>query len=264
MTKPVCYDTFVVKNKKLGVDYFSLTFGPYPKIGACRPGHFIQLKLPNSSVFLRRPMSVAGAVPKYKGMEIIFKVVGQGSFSMSRLRVGDPVNILGPLGVPFKFPRRNETAILVAGGAGLPPMLFLAESLVSQGFDPKRILFYYGGRTSTDIIMRTRIKRLGIHFYPVTEDGSFGLKGLVTEPLEEKLDSAGIENPNLFSCGPQGMLKAVNELGLKYGVSGQISLEAHMPCGIGMCLGCVVPLTRGGHARVCTDGPVFEIGEVEL
>ncbi|RKX27567.1 MAG: hypothetical protein DRP47_06310 [Candidatus Zixiibacteriota bacterium] len=264
MIKPACCDTFVVKKKKLGVEYFSLTFGPFSKIRACRPGHFIQLKLPDSQVFFRRPMSVAGVIPQNSEMEIVLKVVGRGTSSMSRLKKGDPVNILGPLGIPFKLPHRNESAVLVAGGVGVPPLLFLAETMISKGFDPEKILFYYGGRTSADIILRSRIKSLGVRFSPVTEDGSYGIEGIVTEPLEKMLNGAKGEKLRLYACGPEGMLKAINNLGLKYGVDGQISLEALMPCGIGVCLGCVVPLTEGGHARVCTEGPVFDIGKVAL
>ena len=98
----------------------------------------------------------------------------------------------------------------------------------------------------------------------MTEDGSYGEKGLVTGPVERYIKSGDKAKMRLYGCGPDGMLRAVNELGLRLGVPGQLSLEAPMPCGVGICLGCVVPLVKGGYARVCQDGPVFEIGEVAL
>ncbi|MBU8934519.1 MAG: dihydroorotate dehydrogenase electron transfer subunit [candidate division Zixibacteria bacterium] len=266
MIKPFCRDSVVLKKKRLGDEYFSLTFGPLPRIGGFRPGHFIQLQLPGTDLFFRRPMSVAGIESEPGKLDIVFRVVGRGTLAMSRLRSGDSVNILGPLGTPFKLPRRSEAVALVAGGVGIPPLLFLARVLITRGFDPKKIVLYYGGRTAADIIMRSQIKKSGIQFCPVTEDGSFGTRGLVTAPIMELLQNIDKDRlrPRLFACGPQGMLKAVNELGIKYGVSGQLSLEAPMPCGVGICLGCVVSLTEGGQARVCKEGPVFDIGEVML
>ena len=266
MTKPTCCDTAVTKRKKLGDEYFSLTFGPLPRISAFRPGHFIQLQLPGTDLFFRRPMSVAGVALESSELEIVFKVVGRGTSAMSHLRGGDVVNILGPLGTPFKLPRRNETIALVAGGVGVPPLLLLARTLIGRRFDPARITIYYGGRSTKDIILRRRIKNLGIQFVPVTEDGSFGTRGLVTDPTIELLQNTEKDRLHLrlYACGPKPMLKAVNDLGLKWGVGGQLSLEAPMPCGVGICLGCVVSLTEGGQARVCKEGPVFDIGEVVL
>ncbi|MBN1212186.1 MAG: dihydroorotate dehydrogenase electron transfer subunit, partial [candidate division Zixibacteria bacterium] len=141
---------------------------------------------------------------------------------------------------------------------------FFAGELVRAGFDPKKIEFFYGGRTVFDILERSRIKKLGVNFHPVTDDGSFGRKALVTETVEEYILAHRDERVRLYGCGPEAMLKATDELGLKYSLPGQLSLEAPMPCGVGICLGCVVPLKAGGHARVCADGPIFEIGEVKL
>lgn len=215
-------------------------------------------------MFFRRAFSVASVSVTKHEIEIIFKVVGRGTRLMTELRKGDVVDLLGPLGQPFRFPRKTEQAILVAGGVGFPPLLFLTARLIEKGHDPGRIDFFYGGRTSMDVIERSRIKRLGVNFHPVTEDGSTGEKGLVTESVEELLIDRGAKKVRLYGCGPEGMLKATNNLGLRLGIPGQISLEAPMPCGIGVCLGCVVPLVKGGHARVCCDGPVFNIGEVAL
>lgn len=264
MTKPTCEDTFVIQKRTLSNGYYSLTFGSYSRAAACRPGQFLHIKLPQTDIFFRRAFSVASVSPDGRAVEILIKVFGRGSALLSALRRGDPVNLLGPLGVPFKMPKKNETTLLVAGGIGVPPLLFLAYKMVKSGYDPKRIDFFYGGATSKDLIERNRIKKLEVKFRAVTEDGSLGEHGLVTEHLERRLSRIRSDRLRIYACGPGGMLKAINELGIKYAVPGQLALEAPMPCGIGVCLGCVVELADGGHARVCCDGPVFDIGEVML
>ena len=263
MIKPKCEDTFLVKKKDLKNNYFSITFQPYSLVKKCKPGHFIQLQLPSTDIFFRRPMSIAG-VTKEGDIEIIFHVVGKGTELLSKINKKGKVNILGPLGVPFTLPKKNERTIIIAGGVGFPPLMFLATEMIAKGYDPKSIEFFYGGRSKEDILEKTRLKKLGLNFHPITENGTYGEKGLVTKPVERFIKQHQNEKMRIFSCGPEGMLKAADQLGLKYNVPGQISLEAPMPCGVGICLGCVVPLTKGGHARVCTDGPVFEIGEVLL
>jgi len=265
MIKPACEDAYLIQSKDLRNSYYSLTFGSFSKAGQCRPGHFVHVQLPCSDVFLRRPMSVASVSRGKKEIEIILKVLGRGTRMMSDLKKGDRINILGPLGVPFRLPRRSQTVIMVAGGVGFPPLLYLATEMVAKGHDPVLIEFFYGGRSAGDIVEKPRIKKLGLKFHPVTEDGSLGSRGLVTQAVEEYITSRkGTVKPVMYGCGPEGMLKETDELGRKYGIGGQLSLEAPMPCGIGICLGCVVNLRQGGHARVCCDGPVFDIGEVIL
>lgn len=264
MIKPTCEDTVLIKKRNLKNDYFSYTFGPYPRAGQCRPGNFIHLQLPETEIYFRRAMSVAGVNEKKQELEIIFKVFGRGTKILSEFKKNDRLNVLGPLGNAFAPPKKVERVMIVAGGIGFPPLLFFAGELVKSGRDPKKIEFFYGGRTGLDILERSRIKKLGVNFHPATDDGSFGRKALVTEIVEEFINEHRDEKLHLYGCGPEAMLKATDELGLKYSLPGQLSLEAPMPCGVGICLGCVVPLKAGGHARVCADGPVFEIGEVKL
>ncbi len=262
MIKPTCEDTFLLKKRNLKNRYFAYTFRPYTQVKKCKPGHFLQLQIPQTDIFFRRPFSIAGVTPA-GDIEIIFKIFGKGTALLATLEKGDKVNLLGPLGVPFTLPKKNEKTILIAGGVGFPPLMYLAVEMIAKGYDPKSIEFFYGGRTTDDIIEKSRIKKLGVNFHPVTEDGSYGMKGLVTKPVEEFIQSSDT-NMRIYSCGPTGMLKAADSLGLKYKIPGQLSLEAPMPCGVGICLGCVKEKTDGGHARVCCDGPVFEIGEIVL
>ncbi|MCB2231130.1 dihydroorotate dehydrogenase electron transfer subunit [bacterium] len=264
MSKIVSEETFITRRRDLHNNYYSLTFGPLRAAPACRPGNFIHVKLPTSDIYFRRAMSVASVDPKAGEMEIIFKVFGRGTTRLATFRKGDRLDILGPLGRGFSKPRKNERVVCVAGGIGFPPLFFLAADLVASGFDPKQIEFFYGGRGSLDIIERARIKKLGVTFHPITEDGSVGRKGLVTEYVQAMIEGHPGDKFRIYGCGPEGMLKATNQLGMELGVPGELALEAPMPCGIGVCLGCVVPLVKGGYARVCADGPVFAIGEVAL
>ncbi|UCG61770.1 MAG: dihydroorotate dehydrogenase electron transfer subunit [Candidatus Zixiibacteriota bacterium] len=264
MTRLTCEDTYLIKKRNLKNNYYSAVFRTYSRVDRCRPGQFVHIQIPCSDVYFRRAMSVAGVSVKRREIEVIFKVVGRGTHLLGDLHENDRINLLGPLGEAFRWPRKNETTLVVAGGVGFPPLMYLVTEMVKAGRDPRAIEFFYGGRSSTDLIERTRIKKLKVNFHPVTEDGSLGHKGLVTKPVEAFLNNNRGTRIRLYGCGPEGMLKAVNDLAIKFGIPGQISLEAPMPCGIGVCLGCVVPLTRGGHARVCREGPVFDIGEVAL
>ncbi len=264
MTKPACHDACLTKIKDLKADYYSITVAPFPRAASCQPGQFVHLQIPSPSIFFRRAFSIAGVSSGENGIEIIFKVFGRGTKILSGLSKNDGVNVLGPLGTPFKLPSKKEQTVIVAGGVGFPPLMFLAERMIEKGYDPKSIQFFYGGRSTGDIVEKARIKRLGVNFYPVTEDGSVGSKGLVTAEVEKYITENRASKLRIYACGPEGMLKVVDDLGLKHQVPGQVSLEAPMPCGVGICLGCIVPLRKGGNARVCCDGPVFEIGEVLL
>jgi len=264
MIKPVRQVLEILKKRDLKNDYFSITLGPFKGTPKCRPGHFVHVKLPPSPIYFRRAMSVAAVDLSTQSIEIIFKAMGRGPTLLSKMHKGEQLDILGPLGNGFTLPKKSERAVLVSGGIGFPPPLYLATEMVARGFDPKKIEFFYGGRSRLDIIEQARIKKLGVNFHPTTDDGSFGTRGLVTSLVEQLLIESDPKKTRLYACGPEPMLKAVDRLGLKYGVPGELSLEAPMPCGVGICLGCIVKLTAGGNARVCVDGPVFQIGEVNL
>lgn len=264
MSKIVSEDAVIIRRRDLHNNYFSLTFGPLKSIASCRPGKFVHVKLPTSDIYFRRAMSIASVNVEAREMEIIFKVFGRGTTRLAAFRTGDHLGVLGPLGAGFSLPRKGERVVCVAGGIGFPPLLYLASSLVAGGHDPRRIEFFYGGRSAPDVIERPRIKKLGVHFHAVTEDGSVGRTGMVTKYVRELIEQNPHDRFVLYGCGPDGMLRATNQIGLELQVPGELALEAPMPCGIGVCLGCVVPLVKGGYARVCADGPVFKIGEVAL
>jgi dihydroorotate dehydrogenase electron transfer subunit len=256
--------TTVLKRRHIANDYYSLIFGPCSRAAKCLPGQFLHIRVPDSPVFFRRAMSIAAVDVDAGTTEIIFRAIGPGTRALAACRKGDTLDIISPLGNCFAAPRKNETALIVAGGIGFPPLLYFATELVGKGFDPHCIRFFYGGRTAADILERSRIRKLGIKFHPVTDDGSLGEPGLVTSAVERYLERSGVGGRRLYCCGPEPMLKAADALAERLGLPGQLSLEAPMPCGIGVCLGCIVPEKKGGHARVCQEGPIFEVGEVLL
>lgn len=264
MTKPSCEDTYLTKRLDLNNDYYSFKFAPYSRAQDCHPGQFIHLLLPSTNIPFRRAFSVASADPDKNEVEIIFKVFGRGTRLMGNFREGDMVNFLGPLGVPFALPSKEERVIIIAGGVGFPPLMFLAQRMIENGHQPGKIEFFYGGKGTEDILEVKKIRELGVNFRPVTEDGTCGQQGLVTEPLERFLVENRGADMRVYSCGPEPMLRAVDKIAQRFEIPGQVSVEAPMPCGIGICLGCVIPRTEGGHSRVCCDGPVFEIGEVVI
>lgn len=238
---------------------------------AARPGQFVMLQVHGGrDPLLRRPMSVCRAPgASRRRVEILYKVVGEGTRRLSRQPVGVRLAALGPLGNGFRLPagRRGgeePPPLLVAGGVGIAIFPFLAEALRARGARP---LLLYGARTSRDLVGLDLFRSRGVDVRLATEDGSRGTKGFVTALLEPLLGGAG-PRPAIFACGPTPMLRAVGALALERGAPCQLALESQMPCGIGVCLGCVVacPGDASGpiYRRVCTEGPVFEAGEVRL
>ncbi len=264
MTKATCEDTFIVKKRDLKYDYFSLVLAPFSQTAKLNPGQFVHIRLPSTDIYFRRAFSVAAIFPKKKEVEIIFKVFGRGTRLLGDLESGDRLDVMGPLGTSFVFPQRNERTVMVAGGVGFPPLMFLAEELVKHGYNPQSIEYFYGGRKGTDLVERSRIKKLGVNLHLITDDGSLGEKGWVTQPVEQFIKRHAHSKVRMYGCGPERMLKATDDLGLKYNIPGQLALEALMPCGVGICLGCVVAVKAGGYDRVCIDGPIFDIGVIKF
>jgi dihydroorotate dehydrogenase electron transfer subunit len=256
-------DVKILDFTDLGQGNYRLNLGPFGRSGNFRAGQFVHLQIPGGTIFFRRAFSVYDVKPEKKTLEILFKVFGRGTALLAKCRRGDTVNLMGPLGQGFDLPGRKEDVILAAGGIGMPPIYFLAKQMIQKKHPLDKIHFFYGGNSRADLIEVARIRKLGVKPHLSTDDGSFGFRGFVTSAIKEYLEN-NKGDYRLYACGPSGMLKAIDRLAQERTIPGQLSLEAPMPCGIGVCLGCILPLTSGGYTRVCREGPVYDIGEVLL
>ncbi len=247
----------------LSPGYFQLRLHAPAIAATALPGQFVQIRAarPGSiDPLLARPLSIHRALPSSGELSIIFKVVGRGTAMLAAAQVGASLTVLGPIGNGFAIPESTGHLALLAGGVGMPPLFFLAEWLHRRQPAPAITLFY-GGRTCADLLCLPAWEALGVSMVTATDDGSCGHHGLVTEPFQQRLPEHAVDF--LAACGPRAMLRAVQRLALANGIPGQLSLEARMACGVGACLGCVCA-TLGGHRRVCVDGPVFALDEVNF
>lgn len=247
----------IISNKKLKSNYWHLEFESGIIAKNAGPGQFVEIKVSDGvAPLLRRPISihsVSGAKVK-----LIYEVIGKGTQILSGRNSGDFLDVIGPLGNGFEYSRITKKSdkrktILVAGGIGVAPLVFLAEKLKSISS-----LVLLGSRKKDQVICSQEFKALGYKVIIATDDGSIGFKGKVTELLREVLsESQQASKPeNIYACGPQLMLKAVAQISCENNIASQLSLERHMACGFGACLGCVVA-TKSGYKRVCKEGPVF-------
>lgn len=226
-----------------------------------RPGQFVMVQLhPGTDPLLRRPISLCGA--SGDTVELLFQVKGRGTELMAGWMPGRLVNLLGPLGNGFTIPDTISTAVLVAGGIGAAPLLFLAQRLLV--FPKMRREFYFGSKTGKErSLVENFLTSSDFEYFFVTEDGSAKFQGFVTSVLSHDLEQRRIAaaGAHVFSCGPEPMLQKVSELAGAYGLPCQLSLESRMACGVGACLGCAVA-TTAGYTRVCADGPVFNSNDI--
>ena len=209
-----------------------------------RPGQFVNIKL--DGLYLRRPISVCDA--EEGKLTLIYKVVGKGTEQMRDMTEGT-LDILSSLGNGYDTSLSGEKPLLIGGGVGVPPLYMLAKELRKEGKDVSIIL---GFNTKEEIFYEEEFKALGCKVYVTTVDGSYGIKGFVTEAMKE------IDYTHFFTCGPEPMLKAVWNASK---TSGQLSFEERMGCGFGACMGCSCK-TITGFKRICKDGPIMMKEEI--
>ena len=209
--------------------------------GIERAGQFVSLSLPG--FFLRRPFSVCDW--DASGFSIVYEQVGRGTAAMRELQPGDRLDVLTGLGNGFDLRLSGSAPLLIGGGSGVSPLLGLARRLLAEGRHPQLLL---GFASREEVVLLEDFRRLDLPPTVCTVDGSFGLKGLVTDAL------AGLSPSFFYACGPEPMLRAVSEVSE---VDGELSFDARMGCGFGVCMGCT-RLTVDGPKRVCRDGPVFK------
>lgn len=224
-----------------------------------KPGQFINIYPKDKSILLPRPISICEVREDRRALRIVFRVAGQGTGEFARYQAGESIAILGILGNGFPLEQvSGKKVFLMGGGIGVPPMLELAKQLDAD----KQIIVGY---RDDKLFLNEDLEKQG-KLYIATEDGSVGTKGNVMDAIREN----GLEAEAICACGPMPMLRAVKAYAAEKGIPAYISLEERMACGVGACLGCVVKtkeVDRHSHvnnARICTDGPVFEAGEVEI
>jgi dihydroorotate dehydrogenase electron transfer subunit len=223
-----------------------------PEVAAiARPGQFAMLKC-GDGAFLRRPLSIHRVNHDRTGLSFLFAVVGRGTDWLSRTKTGDVIDVLGPLGNGFDLSPSSQEILMLAGGLGLAPLVFLADEALSRGI---RVNLAYG--TATDQRYNKEMLPGGINLIEYTDDGSCGRHGLVLDCLPDFMISAA----QIFACGPLPMFKALSRQQSLSGKNVQVSLETRMACGVGVCYGCTIK-TSSGLKQVCHDGPVFNLSEV--
>ena len=215
------------------------------------PGQFVEVRVDGSpSTFLRRPISINFVDRENNELWLLVATVGDGTKQLAKLKFGDVVNCVLPLGNGFTPAKQGEKVLLVGGGVGVAPLLYMGAQMKSQGIEPT---FLLGARTANDLLMLPVFNMYG-RAYVTTEDGSMGEKGFVTNHSilsQEHFD-------RISTCGPTPMMKAVARYARQNNVDCEVSLENLMACGLGACL-CCVEKTTEGNLCVCKDGPVFNI-----
>jgi dihydroorotate dehydrogenase electron transfer subunit len=248
----------IVENREVGPGYYKLILYSPEITGKSAPGQFLQIRCnQNYSPLLRRPFSIH-RILETSSLEILYKKVGKGTELLRQKKPKEKLDILGPLGNGFKIPEGLKSALLVAGGMGVAPLLALAEELRRK---EGKVHLLIGAKRKDSLLCEKEFKDLGCQMKLSTEDGSAGFKGTVTALLADFLSTGDHRPSTIYACGPRGMLKEVSGIAKEEGLSCQVSLEEYMACGVGACLGCPVK-TKSGYKMVCKEGPVFSGQEV--
>lgn len=244
----------LIDNQKLNKDSFILELSGREKLPEIFPGQFAEVKVEGSpDTFLRRPFSVHDINYGENTIKFLIQIAGKGTEALSKLQTGDMINVIYPLGNSFSLPESNQRILLIGGGCGVAPLLFMAKFLKEKGFTFDILL---GFRNNERIIEYDEYMELGRVFL-TTEDGSRGEKGFATD--HSALGSNRYDK--IYCCGPLPMMKAVASYASDRKIECEVSLETLMGCGIGACLCCTVSTVRG-NLCTCTDGPVFNIKDL--
>jgi len=226
---------------------------------AAKPGQFVMVRIRMGlDPFLRRPFSICGV--REDRFLVLYRVVGKGTSLMTGLKEGESLRVLGPLGKGFADPEKNTDRVLVGGGIGIAPLVFL-----SQFHREKEVTLMMGFRSAGDILFPQKFTGEGRALRVATDDGTRGHHGPVTDLLEERLRENS-KRMMVYACGPKPMLRKVAEMTLALRIPCQVSLEARMACGLGACQGCAVKASeRSGrsYVHVCKEGPVFNVEEID-
>ena len=257
MPKKFVTEFQVVENTALNATNFLIKIKAPLGLPKLRPGQFVNVEVKNTNeIFLRRPFSIFEVDYDANTLSMIIKILGRGSKILTKLEVGESISLVYPLGKSFTPPAKSDKILLVGGGSGVAPMLFLAKE---SGLAPENVDLILGAKSKEDHVnVEHYAKYASLHF--ASEDGSLGAKGFVTQhPVFTRNLN---KYDKIYACGPDGMMRAVAKEAKSADVFCEVSLENLMACGFGVCLCCIEP-TNKGNSCVCTDGPVFNINDLK-
>lgn len=287
-------DSKIEINEQLSADIYHMVLN-CPEIAAtAKPGQFIHIRCSDGlSPLLRRPISIAMADIDTGTIEIIYRVVGEGTKILARKKKGETLDIMGPLGKGFPIPEGIKFPAIVGGGIGVAPLLFLAKAINTANKRETAGIIFAGFSSDDETFGTFFMEDCGFKLEICTDDGSRGYKGFPTDLLEKYINDRKIENDTvsvnsskeiigpmsphveikaggknaidiIYACGPKPLLAKVKSIAAGAGIPACLSLEERMACGVGACLGCAVKSAEGGYMKVCKDGPVFEASQVEI
>jgi len=248
----------ILSNNAINADVFSMTITSPSVASKAKPGQFVMLFLGRGELLLPRPISFCDVNISRGTVTFVYRVVGAGTKVLSEMLPWQNISLIGPLGNGYLVKGRNNVRFsrvaLIGGGIGIPPLHFLAKMLATRG----TYVDIYLGYTKSPIMI-DRFRPLADRLFITTEDGSFGHRGNVLEVFEAQTRAYD----EILSCGPSPMLKALAVMAEKMGIPCQLSLEEHMACGLGACMGCAVNV-NGQYVRICSEGPVFYSDDIYL
>lgn len=259
---PFVEQGLVVRHNQVSRDMWELEFIAPAIAPEALPGQFVHIRSTlGSNPLLRRPLSLYDVDKKLGSITLLYKVVGTGTNLLTRIKTKEYVDVMGPLGQGFSLPPKGKRVVLVGGGVGIAPLVYLARVLIAQCYQVKVL---HGVESRRQLVALDKMRQIGVDFMPSTMDGSAGFKGLVTELLQKKINPSEIDY--IYTCGPEIMMAAVADYARERGISGEVSLEEYMACGVGACLGCARKLRPDdeSYVKICKDGPVFPMANVEL
>ncbi len=254
------YQATILSNRHAGRGYYRLVLKAKELAVNALPGQFVMLRVTeNRDPLLARPFGIY-SFPSRSSIEIFYRVVGRGTTLLTRMEAGQKLSLLGPLGKGFPMPDKTATPVLVAGGSGFPPLHFFARHLVKAQAE-----VFIGARDKETLPPASVLKSFREHTRKVhiaTEDGSLGHKGMPTDILSTFLVKK-TAHVVIYACGPHAMLAAVSRIAKEHAVPCYVSMEERMACGLGVCVGCSIPMKAGGYKLACKEGPVFDSQEID-
>ena len=255
----------ILANDEIIADHKVLVCEAPALAALARPGHFVNvLTAERTDPLLRKPFSIYTVDRERGRISVLYSIVGPTTQGMARKRPGEMLDLVGPLGGRIFRPdtRPGAMHVLVGGGYGVPPLVFLSRELKLAQTEPDMV-FIIGARRKELLLCERELMEAGVDARAATEDGSHGTTGRVTDVLEPLLLEHCGQPVTVYCCGPTPMMRAVGEMCQRLEIPCQLSVEVAMPCGIGVCMGCVLDLADGRRVRCCVDGPVFEASEIK-